>query len=156
MLNISESVTDVMHTFESNVEEYLKRLDKLKAKTKSKIDKKEVLKLEEQVTQTEKEMHSLDDLVYHVHIAFASLYSFLKLRISVEVRKLLIWLAYTISAILIMSLIFLALSGMEFFGAELFSNFERVNMAIILVVGFMGTLLLLFQILNLHFRIISR
>lgn len=154
--NMRDAFENSTDEHNKKLDEYRKQLNALKEKTKTEIDEEEVLELEEQVRQTIKEMQSLDNLMYHVHVAFTSLYRVISLRLSAEIRKMLIQLAYIISAILVMSLIFLALSGAESFGAELLSNFNRLNLAIALGIGFMAILPLLFQILNIHLRIVSR
>jgi polyhydroxyalkanoate synthesis regulator phasin len=153
--------SDMMEVFESKIDEhrkqsdeYGKQLNTLAEETETEITKEKVLELEKQVDLLKKEQQSLGDLMHHAQVAIVSLYNIISLRLSGEVRKLLIQLAYMISAFLFISLIFLALSGAESFGAELLSNFARLNMVIMLGMGLLAILPLLFRILNAYFGIL--
>jgi hypothetical protein len=141
--------------YEKRSDGYVEQLNELETKKETKINREKALKLKEKVEQIYKETQSLNDLVYHVHITFVSIYRVISLRLSEEVRKQFIILAYILSALLFTSLIFLALSGVESLNAEWLSDFHRLNMMILIGLFLIAFIPLLFRILNVYLGIIS-
>ncbi len=156
--SISKSFWNLAERYKAKADGLRKKIEKLKAKNTLEDDKS-LLKLEKEAQHLEEEGAILEDYLKdssnHITAILDSLYrirtSFLSFKLVEQLDKL----ASIAGVILIISLISLILSGSYILGVKLPLDSFRLYMAVYLILMLAFAILLIYQILSLHRKIVD-
>lgn len=152
--NTLQSLHNLIEQNETNLTKLEQQIEQIET-TKDSVNKKYLRNLEKEVNKFKETANILDELLPHIAAIFNYLPRFHASFLLIDAVSLIRKLTATFGLILITTLIFLVSSALQFTGKEFLSDSLRLNIAVALLLMFIPSIILMFNIMASNWRLIN-